>query len=134
MLYATAAPTKSIGDLIRRRGPRQLVKITPDATAEQAIGLMEGAGISQLPVIDKGKPVGTVTDNDLLSAVLASNAAIDAKVSDLMKPSYPVIGSASPVEHAIDFLRKKDAAVLIEEDKKIIGILTRYDVIEYMAR
>jgi predicted transcriptional regulator len=51
-----------------------------------------------------------------------------------MEPAFPVIGASAPIEHAIDFLKKKDSAVLIEEDHKIIGILTRYDVIEYLAR
>jgi cystathionine beta-synthase len=113
---------------------RRLVAITPTTSVREALAYFREHDISQLPVIDKGKPVGTVTDNDLLTAVLADNATLDAKVSSLMKPSYPIIGSSSPVEHAIDFLKKKDAAVLIEEEKKIIGILTRYDVIEYMTR
>ena len=51
-----------------------------------------------------------------------------------MKPSYPIIGSGSPIEHAVDYLRKKDAAVLIEEGNKIVGILTRFDVIEYLSK
>ncbi|HLF15186.1 MAG TPA: cystathionine beta-synthase [Bacteroidota bacterium] len=113
---------------------RRLVAITPTTSVREALAYFREHDISQLPVIDKGKSVGTVTDNDLLSAVLADNKTLDAKVSAIMKPAYPIIGSASPVEHAIDYLKAKDAAVLIEEDRKIIGILTRYDVIEYMAR
>ena len=69
-----------------------------------------------------------------MSAVLENNTQFDLPVSKLMKPPFPVIGAASPIEHAIDFLKKKDSAVLIEDEHKIIGILTRYDVIEYMAR
>lgn len=115
-------------------GVRKLVAITPTTSVREALAYFREHDISQLPVIDKGKPVGTVADNDLLSAVLADNATLDAKVSSIMKPSYPIIGSSSPVERAIDFLKQKDAAVLIEEEKKIIGILTRYDVIEYMTR
>ena len=75
-----------------------------------------------------------VLDNDLMSAVLDDNARLDEPVNKLMKPAFPVIGASAPIEHAIDFLKKKDSAVLIEEKRKLIGILTRYDVIEYMAR
>jgi len=113
---------------------RQLVSITPTTLIREALSYFRQHDISQLPVIDKGKAVGTVTDSDLMSAVLADNTKLDAQVMSIMKPSFPIIGSASPVEHAIDFLKQKDAAVLIEEEKKIIGILTRYDVIEYMTR
>ena len=45
-------PVHSVGDLIRKRGERKLVTVTPDTTIEQAIQLMEATGISQLPVID----------------------------------------------------------------------------------
>ncbi len=85
-------------------------------------------------MIEKGKPVGTVIDNDLMSNVLEDHAKLDATVKAVMKPAFPVLGASAPIEHAIDFLKKKDSAVLVEEDHKLIGILTRYDVIEYMAR
>src|SRR5437763_141779 len=62
-LTSVEAPAHSIGDLLRKRGPRKLIKITPDATAEQAIQLMEETGISQLPVLTAdGKPVGSIQE------------------------------------------------------------------------
>ena len=69
-----------------------------------------------------------------MSVVLEDNTKLDSPVKTLMKAAYPLLGASAPIEHAIDFLKKKDSAVLVEDDHKIIGILTRYDVIEYMAR
>ena len=112
----------------------QLVALDPTTTVRKALDLFKENDVSQLPVLENGKPVGTVIDNDLMSTVLEDNTKLDAIVSTLMKPPFPVLGAASPIEHAIDFLKKKDSAVLVEEEHKIIGILTRYDVIEYMAR
>jgi cystathionine beta-synthase len=111
-----------------------LIAIDPSTSVRTALDLFREHDISQLPVIEKGKSVGTVIDNDVMSAVLEDNSKLDQQVKTLMEPAYPVIGSSSPIEHAIDLLKKKDSAVLVEEDHKIIGILTRYDVIEYMAR
>jgi cystathionine beta-synthase len=113
---------------------QQLIAIDPTTTVRRALDLFKENDISQLPVMEKGKPVGTVVDNDLMSSVLDDNKRLDLPVSKFMKPAFPVIGASSPIEHAIDFLKKKDSAVLIEEDHKLVGILTRYDVIEYMAR
>jgi cystathionine beta-synthase len=112
----------------------QLIAIDPSTTVRRALDLFKEHDVSQLPVLDKGRPVGTIIDNDLMSAVLEDNSRLDAEVKELMKPPFPVIGAASPIEHAIDFLKRKDSAVLIEEDHKLVGILTRYDIIEYMAR
>ena len=118
----------------KAKNVQQLIAIDPTTTVQRALDLFKENDILQLPVIDKGKPIGTVIDNDLMSAVLEEKTRLDAPVTSVMEPPFPVLGAASPVEHAIDFLKKKDSAVLVEEDHKLIGILTRYDVIEYMAR
>ncbi len=116
------------------KGAQTLVAVDPKTTIRATLDLFREHDISQLPVLDKGKSVGTVTDNDVMSAVLGDNTILDKPVSTLMKASFPVIGASSPIEHVIDYLKKRDAAVLIEEDHKIVGILTRYDVLEYLAR
>jgi cystathionine beta-synthase len=113
---------------------QKLISLPSTATVREALRHCREADISQIPIIDAGRPVGTITDADLLTAVLGDNATFEAKVKTVMKPPYPVIGTAAPIEHAVDFLRKKDAAVLIEEGKSIVGILTRYDVIEYLSK
>ncbi|HYQ87497.1 MAG TPA: cystathionine beta-synthase [Bacteroidota bacterium] len=118
----------------KARNVQQLIAIDPSTTVRRALDLFKEHDVSQLPVIDKGKPVGTILDNDLMSSVLEDNSRLDEQVNKFMKAPFPVIGAGSPIEHAIDFLKRKDSAVLIEEDHKLIGILTRYDVIEYMAR
>jgi cystathionine beta-synthase len=113
---------------------QQLIAIGSASTVRQALELIRENDVSQLPVIDNGKAVGTVIDSDLMSMVLEEHAKLDLPVSKLMKPAFPVLGSSAAIEHAIDLLKKKDSAVLVEEDHTIVGILTRYDVIEYMTR
>jgi len=112
----------------------QLIAVDPTTTIRKALDLFRENDISQLPVLEKGKSVGTVGDNDLMSAVLDDHKKLDATVNTMMKPSYPILGASAPIEYAIDYLKKKDSAVLVEDEHKIVGILTRYDVIEYMAR
>jgi len=118
----------------KAKNVRQLIAIDPLTTVRSALDMFKEHDVSQLPVIEKGKALGTVIDNDLMSAVLEDDTRLDNTVNSLMKPAFPVIGAASPIEHAIDLLKKKDSAVLIEEDRKLVGIITRYDVIEYMAK
>lgn len=112
-----------------------LIAVDPTMTVRKALDLIKEHDVSQLPVIDsKGKAVGSVEDGDLMSAVLENNALLDAPVSQVMNKTFPVIGADSPIEHAIDLLTKKYPAVLVEDGHRMVGILTRYDVIEYMSR
>ena len=69
-----------------------------------------------------------------MSAVLDNPALFDAPVNTMMKPSFPKVHIDEIVNKAITLLSKKHPAVLVEDDGKIVGILTRYDVIEYMSR
>jgi cystathionine beta-synthase len=111
-----------------------IISIDPNSTVQHALDLIKKFDISQLPVIEKDKPVGSVDDSELMSAVLENKSLLDKPVSQVMGPTFPIIGAESPIEHAIELLTKKYSAVLIEDNKKIIGLVTRYDVIEYMSR
>jgi cystathionine beta-synthase len=118
-----------------RRKSGDVVAIDPITTVRKALDLMREHDISQLPVLERGRPVGGVTDHDLMTSVMERPALVDSPVSTLMGPGFPVVNIDVVVEDVIRHLTaKKNPAVLVEEDQKIAGILSRYDVIEYMAR
>ncbi|HEX3316312.1 MAG TPA: pyridoxal-phosphate dependent enzyme, partial [Gemmataceae bacterium] len=52
----------SVGDLLRQRGDRPLVTVSPLDSAADAIAIFEKSSISQLPVLENGKPVGSVLE------------------------------------------------------------------------
>ncbi|MEK9138806.1 MAG: cystathionine beta-synthase [Bacteroidota bacterium] len=124
--YVLESKRKKIGDL---------VAIDPITTVRKALDLMKENDISQVPVLDRGKPVGGVTDNELMTSVMEHPALIDSPVSTLMGSAFPTINIDVLIDDVIKQLTlKKNPAVLVEEDQKVIGILSRYDVIEFMGR
>ncbi len=113
----------------------QLVSINPTTTVRKALDLIKEHDVSQLPVLENGKSVGSVHDNELMTTVLEQPALVDAPVSKVMGPTIPSVHIDSQIEHVVQLMTaKKNAAVLLEENEKISGILTRYDVIEYLAK
>ncbi|HTP79778.1 MAG TPA: cystathionine beta-synthase [Bacteroidota bacterium] len=112
----------------------QLISTDPVTTVRKALDLIASHNISQLPVIDKGQSVGSIEESDLMGAVLGNPALFDAPVSTLMKSSFPAVHIDEQIGAAIAHLSKRHPAVLVEDEKKIVGIVTRFDVIEYMAR
>lgn len=117
-----------------KKGVPRIISVDPVTTVRKALDFIGENNVSQLPVIDKGQPVGSVEESDLMSAVLGNPALFDAPVTSLMKPPFPKVHVDEPINQAISLLSKKFPAVLVEEENKIVGILTRYDVIEYMSR
>lgn len=117
-----------------KRGVPQLISIDPVTTVRRALDLLSEHNISQLPVIDKGHPVGSVDESELMGAVLANPALFDAPVSSLMEASFPALHIDENINEAIALLSKKNSAVLVKDEGRAVGIVTRYDVIEYMSR
>jgi len=113
----------------------KLVAIDPITTVRKALDLIREHDVSQLPVLERGRPVGAVHDNELMTTVMERPTLVDSPVSAVMGPSFPTVNIDAHIEDVIHLMTsKKNPAVLVEEEQKISGILTRYDVIEYMAK
>jgi cystathionine beta-synthase len=112
-----------------------LVSIDPITTIRRALDLIKEHDVSQLPVLDRGKPVGAVHDHELMATVMERPTLIDSPVSTVMSPSFPAVNIDSQIDDVIRLMTpKKNYAVLVEDEQRISGILTRYDVIEFMAK
>src|SRR6266446_1873575 len=84
-----AQPIHSLGDLLRTRGKRQLVTIAPDATAAAAVELLQSVGISQLPVMADGKPVGSVQEVTLARVLHDNRDPSQVTISEIMAKPLP---------------------------------------------
>ncbi|HJZ91294.1 MAG TPA: cystathionine beta-synthase [Gemmataceae bacterium] len=131
-LTSAAAPAHSIGDLLKKRGRRQLVKILPDATAEKAIQLMEGKGISQLPVIAAdGKPVGSVQEVTLARLLHDSRDPNTVPIGEVMARPLPTLDVSIHLDEAYRLLLAGYTGVLATQDDAVVDIVTRIDLIHY---
>lgn len=100
---------------------------------KRVVGMMEDNDISQLPVMEGGKAVGSVTDTQLVQ-VLARKGARSArrKIADVMSKPFPEIEISSPIDKAIDLLTR-NSAVLVKNGPHITGIVTKADVLRLMV-
>lgn len=109
-----------------------IVSVTPGATVRQAIRLMALHDVSQVPVMDGTVCVGSVAESQLTSRSLADPKVLDQTVSDLMDQPFPVVEADQPVESVAKLLSKSNRAVLMKKDGVVQGIVTRFDVLEYL--
>ncbi len=125
-------PSKSIGDLLRKRGPRELVKVAPDATAAQAIEILESKGISQLPVIaPDGKPVGSVQEVTLARVLHDGRDPAQVKIGDIMARPLPTLDVHTHLDEAYRLLLAGYTGVLATQQELVVDIVTRIDLIHY---
>jgi len=124
-------PAHSVGDLLKKRGERKLVTISPDATAEQAIQLLEATGISQLPVMDAGKPVGSVQEVTLVRVMHDASDPNAVRIGDVMARPLPTVDINTHLDEAYRLLLAGYTGVLATSDGTVVDIVTRIDLIHY---
>ncbi|MCC6417808.1 MAG: cystathionine beta-synthase [Gemmataceae bacterium] len=124
-------PAHSIGDLLRLRGLRSLVTISPRASAAEAIELMQSTGISQLPVLQDGKPVGSIQEVTLARVLHDDRDPAGVVVSDIMARPLPQLETTVHLDEAYRLLLAGNTGVLAVEDGRVRDIITRIDLIHY---
>jgi cystathionine beta-synthase len=130
-LTYTVAPQQSVGDLLRTRGSRQMVAISPTDSAEAAIRLMETAGISQLPVLEHGKPVGSIQEVTLARLLHDSADPNGVSVAEIMAKPLPVLDVTTHLDEAYRLLLAGNTGVLVQQDGRVVDIITRIDLVQY---
>ncbi len=110
-----------------------VVSIPGSATVRRAIELMREHGISQLPVIEGDESLGSISENRLMAKVLADVSLMDRAVQGEMEPPFPVLSAKDSFEHLKALLARKNDAVLVRDQGRFAGILTRSDVLELLT-
>ena len=121
----------SLADLIRTRGSRQLVTITPKATVADAIKMLESAGFSQLPVLQDGKPVGSIQEVTLARVLHDHSDPDKVSVGEIMARPLPALETTVHLDEAYRLLLAGNTGVLAVQDGKVVDIITRIDLIHY---
>ena len=128
------APRITVADLLARRQGNHpaLVSLAPSAQVRQALGLMSTWGVSQIPVLEDGRSIGTVTEGTVMTRALAQPALLDRPVREVMEASLPVVDAGFPSDRLAPMLTRELPAALVEQHGKLIGIVSRYDVLREM--
>ncbi|MHA7130059.1 pyridoxal-phosphate dependent enzyme [Algoriphagus namhaensis] len=123
-IYATAR------DIIaQRNGSFSLVSTQKSDSVRDAIGLMNKTSVSQIPVLENGEVVGSVTDNKLLARIIENPALKDAQVSDVMEDSMKFVALDSTLD-VLSSMVEKEKAVLVRDSANQIHIITKHDILE----
>ncbi|GGO89765.1 cystathionine beta-synthase [Nocardioides phosphati] len=135
------ASEKTVGEVLRGKSGQlpALVHTHPTETVADAIHILREYGVSQMPVVRAEPPVvaaevaGAVDERTLLDALFAGEAKLTDSVERHMSPSLPTIGSTAAASEAVAALEHADA-LLVQEDGKPVGVVTRQDLLAYIAR
>jgi predicted transcriptional regulator len=112
-----------------------IVHTTPEDTVDSAVRLMEDQGFSQVPVLDNGVPVGSISTDTVVSYMLEHEKKDigDMLVKEIMLGSFPTV-SPTTDENTISHLLENSPAVLVVEYGKVIGVITKHDMMQLVHK
>ncbi len=138
----TAAPSVEEVLAFRRKeagAVPPLVFVETHQKVGAAIELMQRYGISQIPVV-RHEPaesladvVGSVRERGLLERLFANQDALNEDVASAMEPPLPAIEAGESVDRVFADLAGGNPAVVVAESGKPVAVLTRADLLEYLA-
>jgi len=115
-----------------------LVTVDAHDKVRQAVETLQEHGISQAPVVreasvDVSQFVGSIRDRELLERVFRDPDALQADVAEAMAPPIPMVEWDAPIEDAFTEL-ERTPAVVVTKAGQALGVLTRSDLLEFLAR
>jgi cystathionine beta-synthase len=135
------APVPSVAEVVRAGDGDvpDLVVVDAHKKVGAAIELMQRYGISQLPVV-RHEPVeeltdvvGSIHERSLLDRVFRNPDALNDDVAVAMQPPLATVDAAASVDEVFSELTGSGGAVLVGRAGKPVAILTRSDLLEFLA-
>ena len=136
------APLPTVEEvLLAKHGgaPPDLVTIAAHQKVGEGIDTMQRYGISQLPVVRNGEcdsladVIGSLQDRALLERVFSNPDVLHEDVAAAMQPPLAAVEASSAFEEVFATLTGGATAVLVAREGKPIGVLTRSDLLEFLA-
>ena len=132
----TAEPTLQDVLTYRRTHSRTMplvVSVAPTDSIADAVELLRRYGISQTPVVDGGRMVGSLTENLLLRHLASGEVLSKMVVGDLQGPPFPELEADALAQEAYTLFSSGQSAVAVMNSGMLEGIVTKSDLLEFWA-
>jgi cystathionine beta-synthase len=139
--FLDRARHQTVGDVLRRKHEGgevpPLVTVKTHDKVRDAVALLHEHRVSQLPVVSVHDPhaiIGSVGERGLLAHAVEDPALLGADVVDVMEPPFPAMSADDSATEAVALLAGERQALLVTQDGRAAGIVTRADLLEALAQ
>ncbi len=105
---------------------RGIISISSNVTIKEAVNLMNENVVSQVPIIDNGQNIGSLTAKRIQKHIADNPDLINIRVSEVKELPFPEIEKGWSLKDISNLLLNY-SAVLVKEYDKFVGIITDAD-------
>jgi cystathionine beta-synthase len=116
-------------DILAKKLKKEFISINPDTAIQEVLRLMRDFDISQLPVMENEEWVGSVGEQQVISA-LSENRLQNSSVRDIMAPPLPVVSEDMSVSQLSKIISRQTPAVIVKKTAGDYQIISQYDLIQ----
>ena len=116
-------------DILDKKFKKEFISINPDTAIQEVLRLMRDFDISQLPVMENEEWVGSVGEQQVISA-LSENRLQNSSVRDIMAPALPVVSEDMTVSQLSKIISRQKPAVIVKKTAGDFQIISQYDLIQ----
>ncbi len=125
---------KTFKDIVSGRAGKKLITVQENDTVAAAVELMKKYDIEHIPVMKNNELKGSISEAGLFLKVFNNPEIKDALVATVMEAAFPVVEFNTPVEKLGSLITKENGAVLSKDETGDFHIVTKYDVIQSLAK
>ena len=125
---------KTFKDIVTGRGAKNLVTIKPEQTVADAIALMRKFDIENIPVMSEQNIIGSLSESGLFNKIISNPEIKEHKVTMVMEKAYPMVAFETPLERLTSLITKENGAVTSRDESGNFHIVTKYDIIQGLAK
>jgi predicted transcriptional regulator len=110
-----------------------VIHTSSDSSIEEAARIMEEHGFSQMPVIDNWVPVGSISTDQIVHSMTDQDIkkVSHLLVKNIMGESFPAVSPATDA-NTVSRVFEHHPAVLVLERGKVIGVVTKHDIMKML--
>jgi cystathionine beta-synthase len=122
-------------DLVSTRGKEKLITIEASENLSEAIAMMNKLDISQIPVTNDKRIVGSLNESELFSQIVKNPDITKQTISEVMQPAFSFADVSTPLDLLSTMITPTNPAVLVRDFKTDeTFIITRHDIIQALTK
>jgi len=131
----SAWTSATVADVLATKKLRDVITVRANESVNAVVAKMKEHDISQIPVVtETGELMGMASELELLNHLVLDTHKhqADEPIVDLMRSDVATIGPEAPLESLMSVFVNRNAVVVVETGR-VVGILTKIDILDYLA-
>ncbi len=124
----------TIEELLRAMPKREVITLDVTDELDKAILLFKSRGFSQVPVTDRGALAGILTESDALRTLVEGKVTGKTRLAEVMVRKVSTITSNAPASELPKIFERGEVAIVCDAERRVLGLITKLDMIEHLTR